>query len=271
MPLFNNKMTERKSEYINLYVMGCSMLVFSFRNELSTKDLILRNSIAKSISQLQSINLLNSAGQLLDCFILYRSMVDRLGHLYYLEKTNSYSNFDDWSFVRQFDSNNNSLSDLNFKDKIDKNLFVPKKEDKDRYKSLQKSGTSWKRPNIKEEFKEKGYYFLYNFGYDHASSHVHPMANDGMIEFYRMLKNPPSVITDHFNYQTKIILANSSLVSSMTVNECLNFSSYRWIRIAFDFINSFRNAINDKPNEFESNYLKMQSFYNENKFLIEPN
>lgn len=245
------------------------MMVFSFDNDLSTKDIILRNFISKSISQLRTINILNTAGQLLDCYIIYRSMVDRLGHLYYLERTQSFQDFDDWSFARQIDANNNSLSDTIFKDNLPKEFFLPTREDKERYKKIKQNGTKWKRPDIEDEFKKRGFYFLYKFGYDYASTHVHPMSNDGMIEYYRMIQNPPPSIVSHFNHQTELIMQNSTLISSMTVMESLNFSSYKWRALVFKFIESFREAMNDQTNEFELNFFKLKKFIDDNMPLGE--
>lgn len=148
-------MSKTKSDYIEFYNIGCSMMIFSFGNELSTKDTILRNFLSKSISQLRTINILNTKGQLSDCFIIYRSMVDRLGHLYYLQRTQSFQDFEEWSFLRQIDKNNSSLSDTNFKDTLPKELFTPSQEEKERYKRLKQIGSKWNRPNIEEEFKKK--------------------------------------------------------------------------------------------------------------------
>jgi hypothetical protein len=191
-------------------------------------------------------------------------MVDRLGHLYYLERTTSFQDFDDWSFLRQIDANNNSLSDVNFKDTLPKEFFLPTQDDKARYKQIQNKGTKWKRPDIETEFKTKGFYFLYKFGYDYASTHVHPMANDGLIEYYRMIHNPPIEVVKHFDHQTQLIIRNSTLISSLTVNECLNFSSLKWRAVVFSFLESFRQAINDQDNEFELNFLKMKTFIDDN-------
>jgi len=263
-------MNKNKDDIMELYNFGCAMLVFSFDTiNLTIKDIILRNFLAKSISQLRTIQLLNNSGQLLDCYIIYRSMVDRLGHLYYLERTNSYQDFDDWSFLRQIDANNNSLSDVIFKDTVPKEFFLPTKGDKARYKEIQKKAIKWKRPDIEQEFKSKGFYFLYKFGYDYASTHVHPMANDGMIEYYRMIHNPPNEVVKHFHHQTQLIIGNATIISSMTVNECLSFSSLKWRAIVFGFIESFRQAMNDQDNEFELNYLKMKKFIDDNMPLGE--
>ena len=257
-------MSKDKEEIIEAYNLGCSMLIFSFNTiELQIKDVILRNYLAKSISQLKSITQLNQSGQVLDCYIIYRAMIDRLGHVYYLDRTKSYQEFDDWSFLRQYDANNNSLSDVNFKDTIPKDFFRPTKEDKERYKKIKAKGTKWNRPDIQDEFKKKGFYFLYSFGYDYASTHVHPMANDGMMEYYRMIRKPPSDIVEHFDHQTGLITQNSTLVSSMTVTECLNISSFKWMQLVYNFIDSFRLAINDQENEFQLNFLRMKKCIDE--------
>jgi len=235
------------------------MFIFTLdKGSSQLKNLILRNFLAKSISQLDSIKLLNSSFQLYDCYILYRAMVDRLAHIYYLERTNSYEDFDNWSFIKQMEANNNGLSDESFNERIDKKFFTPSNADRIRYKTLKKQGVNWSRPDIQKEFKEKGFYFLYKFGYDYASSHVHPMANDGMIEYYRMTQNPPESVVNHFNYQTDLIIDNSSLIASMIARECLNYSTFKWRKICFDFIDSFMQKKDE--NSLHASYLKLKYF-----------
>lgn len=261
-----------KEDIIELFYKGCTMLVFSFDiGSPLDKDAILRNFLAKSISQLMTISALNRLGQTLDCFIIYRSMVDRLAHLYFLERSNTYKEFEEWSFVKQFDLNNNSLSDTNFKDRIEKEFFKPSDLKKARYKELKEQGVNWKRPDIEKEFKQKDLYFIYKFGYDYASSHVHPMANDGMIEYFNLIPNPPREIVEHEKHQSHLITKNSTLVASLIVNECLNNSSLKWRAIVFNFIDSFRKAINDLQNEFELDFAKIKQFIDENQPLAQKN
>lgn len=216
-----------------------------------------------------TISALNRLGQTLDCFIIYRSMVDRLAHLYFLERTNTYNDFEEWSFVKQFDLNNNSLSDTNFKDRIEKEYFKPSDQKKERYKRLKQKGVNWKRPDIEKEFKQKDLYFIYKFGYDYASSHVHPMANDGMIEYFNLVPYPPREIVEHEKHLSELITQNSTLVASMIVNECLNNSSFKWRAVVFNFIDSFRNAINNLDNELELDFEKMKQFIDEGQYLAQ--
>lgn len=95
------------------------------------------------------------------------------------------------------------------------------------------------------------------------------MANDGSIEYFKMLPNVSKEITDHDAYQSNIITQNSTLIASLTANECLNVSSFKWRRVVFSFISSFREAMNDQPDEFELNFYKLHKFLDNNEPLGE--
>ena len=46
-------------------------------------------------------------------------------------------------------------------------------------------------------------------------------------------------------------------------------SSLKWRALVFKFIESFRLAINNEENEFESNFTKMEKFILDNMHLAE--
>ena len=154
---------------------------------------------------------------------------------------------------------------------LKKEFFKPSDQKKARYKELKEQGVNWSRPDIEKEFKKKDLYFIYKFGYDYASSHVHPMANDGMIEYFNLIPNPPREIVEHAKHQSQLITKNSTLVASLIVNECLNNSALKWRAVVFNFIDSFRKAINDLENEFELDFAKMKQFIDENQPLAKKN
>lgn len=258
-------MTKSKEELLEIYETGCAMLVFTLANiENTAKNMILRNFAAKSLSQLQSIRVLNQSGQTFDCYIIYRSMLDRLAHLYYLERTNSFAQFEQWSLMEQIKANNDALSDITMKDRLDKSLFVASEAEKKRCKSLRESGVTWKRPDVKSEFKSMDLYFLYKFGYDHASTHVHPMADDGMAEYNIMANNIPERVYSNLKYLSDIVIKNAALVSSLTIRECLNLSNFHWIALAYDFLEAFNKAFVDEENEFEDKFEKMKYLVGQN-------
>jgi hypothetical protein len=257
-------MAKSKEELLKTYEIGCAMLIFTFNSIVQTpKNFILCNFAAKSLSQLLSVRVLNQCSQVFDCYIIYRSMLDRLSHLFYLGRTNSFAQFEQWSFMEQIKANNNALSDVNMKGRLDKSMFIASEANKKRYKSLQESGVTWKRPKAEIEFKNRGLYFLYNFGYDHASSHVHPMANDGMVEHDIML-NANDRISSQLDYQSKIVIQNAALISSLTFQECLDLSNFKWMALVYDFLENFNKAFADEPNEFQDKFDKMKRVVEQN-------
>ena len=82
-------------------------------------------------------------------------MVDRLAHLYYLESTYSYEEFENWSFIKQYEANNKALSDSQFKHSLDKSFFVSDSAEKAKFKKLKKQNISWSRPDIEKVFKSQ--------------------------------------------------------------------------------------------------------------------
>lgn len=253
-------MTKSKQELLETYDTGCTMLIFTLSNiEQTARNFILRNFAAKSLSQLKSVRLLNLSGQVFDCYIIYRSMLDRLAHLFYLGRTNTFAQFEQWSFMEQIEANNNALSDVTMKGRLDKSLFAASDAEKERYKSLKENGVTWKRPKAEAEFKSRDLHFLYKFGYNHASSHVHPMANDGMAEHDAMLRNSYKTISNSLDNQAEIVLLNSALVSSLIFRECLNLSNFRWMALTYDFLDAFNKAFVGEENEFQDKFDTIKS------------
>ncbi len=96
---------------------------------------------------------------------------------------------------------------------------------------------------------------------------MHPMANDGEVEFNQMLTSPSSKTSSHLDQQHVVVQQNSILISILTITECLNLSSLKWRSLVYNFINSFGEAMRSEPNEFELNYEKMK-YYMDNKESI---
>ena len=61
-------------------------------------------------------------------------------------------------------------------------------EQNERAKALSKNLPVWQRPKAEEVAKQLNMRFLYRFGYDFGSTHVHPMANDGQQDFFTITK-----------------------------------------------------------------------------------
>src|ERR671915_248673 len=69
----------------------------------SKKDIYLRNSIAKNISILRSIEILCDQKQFNQAYILFRSLLDRLVYIYYLSDKNLFDSFEEWTFIKVYE------------------------------------------------------------------------------------------------------------------------------------------------------------------------
>ena len=81
---------------------------------------------------------------------------------------------------------------------------------------------------------------LYDYGYDFASMHVHPMANDGLEDFYAITKLEPKPYFPSYI----AVLHNSLLVGCLLVNEALNQSDFGWMALVFDFYGHLMKFLN---------------------------
>src|ERR1700692_4970258 len=89
---------------------------------------------------------------------------------------------------------------------------------KSRYHRLAKNPPDWRRPKAEDAAKGLGLTFLYRYGYDYASRHVHPMANDGQDDFYTITRLEPRPDIPAAGI---VVLSNSILVASMILQEAL--------------------------------------------------
>jgi len=239
----------------------CGMVLFSFaKYECSKKDVILRNFVAKSSMSLQGVFALWRINNYQDCWVIYRSLLDRLLHLSYIGNNKQFEEFDDWSFFEQVKTQNGVKSNKEFKHEAAGAEYQLTSEQKVRIKHLSKNIPQWKRPKAKTMAKEMDMDFLYKFGYDMASMHVHPMANDGQQDFYTITK-----LSSSLQFPSQIsVLNNSILISTMILQGVLNFSSFGWRKVLWDYIDEIRSFLDDGNQDYRLPFLKMS-----NNFLSE--
>lgn len=240
--------------------------LFQFaRHPLDTKNTILQNFVARTIVMVRGIRSLWDIGDFQDCWILHRCLMDRYFHVVALGKATSYQTFDDWSFKRQYEAQNRVRSDPDCKRVISSPLFTPTPEHVARYSALAKSQPKWKRPKAEDVAKEAHVSPLYDYGYDFASMHVHPMANDGLEDFYAITKlEPKPDFPSHIS-----VLHNSLLVGCLLVNEALNQSDFRWMALVFDFYNHLMKFLDSGATDYMKTFTRIVSL-GSNAKLCEP-
>jgi DNA-binding protein HU-beta len=216
------------------------------------KDILFAYAMARASIMIQSIFDLWDKKHFSDCFILHRAQIDRLLTLYYIIDTDSVIDFDDWSFIQNYENRNKAKSDINYKHNLIPEFWIESRRRIERYQSLKKAGVSWKRPDgksLEEIAKKHNLYELYKFGYSYASAYVHPLSSDGEVEFGLVtgIKPRNKVELDYTS-----ILTNTMFVCTFLLKFALDESTFRWHDSVFKFVDESIKYIasgNSKHNE----------------------
>ncbi len=235
-----------------------TMILFSFAQQNCTlKNIILRNFIARAVTSMKSIFSLYSLKDYHSTWILYRTMVDRLFHLHDLNNKNNYLEFDNWSFHEKYKEQNKVKSDIEFKHEAIGHEYKLNKEQQLRIKKLELNKPSWNRPRAESIAKSMDLKFLYTHGYDYASTHIHPMSDDGLEDFYRITNlKPTQQFTSHIS-----VLNNTILTCTLILEESMNHSSFYWRTLLYDYLTDIREFLSSGNKKYlDSSYKIMKLF-----------
>lgn len=259
--------TPNYTEIIHKLEIVSKVILIQLADKVETnKDKYLRNAIARSISLLKAINQLYSTKEYNSGWILYRSLIDRLVYVFYFSDDVNFTSFDNWSFIKTFEYRNNVKSYNKYQVRKPKLGLDHNKSEVDKYYELKKRKIKWSKPDPETVLKQKGFDFLYNFGYDFASVHSHPIVTDGEFEFYSLtgIEPNPYKIIDQNN-----LIKNSILIHSIIQQEVYNQLTYRFIGVLHSLIEETRKIINREPNEFDAVYQRTIIYINERVNLFE--
>ena len=193
-------------------------------------------------------------------------MTDRMFHLNDIGRKDAFTKFDDWSFFEQYKSQNKVKSDPEFKHHAVGKAYELNIEQKNRINKFEKNKPLWKRPKAEQVAKDMDMKFLYNHGYDYASTHVHPMSNDGLQDFYTITKLESSTeFPSHI-----VVVHNSILITSMILQDALNYSSFQWRSILYNYIDEIRNLLKNSDKSYQLSFLKIMNLI-KNESLCKPN
>jgi len=266
-------MPEDKHQYIEVYRAAADalyivsgMVLFAFaRYECDTKNIIIRNFVARTAITLKSVFALWDNQDYQNAWVIHRALVDRMFHLHSLGERNDFTVFDEWSFYEQYKAQNRVKSDELFKNQAVGWVYDLSEDQKDRIKALEKNKPVWKRPKAATVAKDMGMEFLYKYGYDYASTHVHPMANDGQQDFFTITGLEPAP-----RFPSNItVISNTLLTASMILQDAMNYSSFRWRKIVWDCISEIRSVLEVGGTPYQASLLKLAKMSSE-QGLCEP-
>lgn len=264
MPKFDTQHylpAESYREALEVFHAASVIILFEFaRQEQNTRDNIICNFIARTDTMTRAVFRLWDIQDYQDCWIVYRCLMDRLFHLSSLGKNNRFDVFEEWSFLEQCNAINRVRSDPECKGALKSKLFNLTPEQKKRLKALSKNPPVWQRPKAEEVAKQLDMQFLYRLGYDFASMHVHPMANDGLQDFFSITKLEPA---PDFPDQ-RSVLSNTLLIGKMIVQEGLNSSTLSWRAIVYDFLDHLLEFLDTGDETYKISFSKLSKLFGEN-------
>jgi hypothetical protein len=247
--------TEFYKDAIQTLTSFTTLILLSFaQHPNEKKDIIIRSFIARAIVSLKGMVKLWEIEDNHDCLVLFRCLLDRLFLLYELNKNNTFEIFNKWSFIQQYEYMNKIRNDQNFKDKLDATFFNVTDEQNEKYKQYKNENPKWGRPRAKDVAKEMDLEFLYDYGYDYASTIVHPMANDGQEDFSRLTKIE---VAESFPNH-KITIHNSCLITMMIIRNGMTYSNFIWRGVINEFLDNFYNFLNTgSKKEYMDTFVKI--------------
>jgi hypothetical protein len=141
-------------------------------------------------------------------------------------------------------------------------MFQVTEIQKERAKAFSTNKPTWTRPKAEVVAEQMHLEMLYLYGYDFASTHVHPMANDGYEDFFTITKLEPGPIFP----DQRAVLSNTLLVATLIVQEGLNASRSSWRVIVYDFIDQIRNCLDNGTTEYRLTFVKLGELFKQNVF-----
>lgn len=224
-----------------LHLINGAVLFEFAREPRDVRDAIIRNFVARGDMLCSAIFTLWDLSDFQDCWILHRCLMDRFLHLAHLSRTDGFEAFEEWSFLEQYRVLDRVLTDPIVSSGARSQVDAPTAEHRRRAKVLQANPPKWRRPKPEKVAADLEMRFLYRFGYDFASMHVHPMADDGLQDFHTLTGLKPG--PDFPNQIT--VLTNTVLVGTLILQEALNASSVGWRNLLFSLLDDLRDFLAD--------------------------
>ncbi|MFZ5908637.1 MAG: DUF5677 domain-containing protein [Chloroflexota bacterium] len=250
----NNYLKPEQYDELFEAVEGYSLLILNSlaSNSTNVRDVIIRNFIAKGLTCLRSVLHIWKLGDYDNCWSIYRNMLERLFHLQSLWDKDEFEVFEKWSFLKSYKARQDARSDPELRKRVHDSRISFTPDDKKRFSELSKEGIDWIRPTAKEVAKSQDMLFLYKYGYDYASSLVHPMATDGASDLKQLLDGIKTIPPDALG-----ILQNATLAQLLLIQLGLNASSLKWRRILYDFLDHCMSALNGYNQQYRFTFVKI--------------
>jgi len=230
------------------------MELFEYAMTASTiREKVIRGFTARVAQMLKSIRLLWCEGDYDSCSILLRCMLERLLTLGHLRDTDEFEQFEEWSFYWQCQYLDKTWAVVGRSESRGVAGFDRTEEETERFKKLSKQPPKWRRPRAEDMAKRMNLEPLYHFCYDSNSTHVHPLANDGLRDFYSLTRLEPSPTFP----DTRQVLHNGILIALVLTQTGMTESGLRWRGLLNDFVEGMMIFLETGDHAYAEPFLKL--------------
>jgi hypothetical protein len=187
----------------------------------SARQQIVRGFMARGTNLLKGIRSLWQMGDYDDSAILLRCLLERMFTLAHLRDTGEFEAYEEWSFYTQCQYQNKAWEVIGRKECRGIPGFDRTSEESERFNRLSASPPKWKRPKAQDVLKRLNLDHLFHFCYDSSSTIVHPMANDGLRDFYSLTNLEPSPAFPDCRYllHNSVVIGLTLLTTGMIASE----------------------------------------------------
>ena len=164
-----------------------------------------------------------------------------------------FAEFERWSFQRQFQSAQDSLSAPEIRAKLQPRWLkeATSKQAERRTRIDQEPKSCWRRTRPKEIANRTKLSHIYQIGYHYPSTEVHPMADDGKEDLAKLLGLPSKSFGD------ESVVIHNSLVTQIYLSNCgLGACDVLWRAFVSDFFDQILSFLESGDNGYESTYRK---------------
>jgi len=239
-----------KTVFVNRYIL----LKIAGKDQ-NRRDYYLRNSLAKATTLIISIDLLYSQGLISEGWSLYRNLIDRLIYIYYLMDNDLFEIFESTTKINVYEYNNTVKADELMVKKIKDDIFNATKDQANDYKNEKNKKLKFIKPDPKSVLKGKHLDFVYKYGYDYASSRVHPNFDDGLFEFHSLTGLKPN---PYNRFDNSLLIQDSILIYSVLSKEIMSGLSQNFRAIVYTFFTDSSKYYLDEKNNFLDSFQKIQ-------------
>jgi hypothetical protein len=183
---------------------------------------VIASLLARAVISLESIFVLYERDDHHNCMLILRSIIDRILHVGALGAANAWEDFIRKTVIERHKHLNKINSSQSTPTRNDPKFTEAYEESKRFVRELEGkeiSGGKWIGIKPETVSKAMGLKYVYDFGYDHASTYVHPMAGEGLEDIGRL----QGMKLSSREADPRVILQNACLSYLLLINNSLPY------------------------------------------------